>query len=437
MFSRVRGLLAAGSVAALIACGSSTPTAVPSTSSSPAPTPSPTPTPPPNVILVVADDLGYGDLAAYGNPNASMPALDRLAEEGTRFTSFYTPAPVCQPSRAAAMTGRYPVRTGVPWNQADRLSHTELTIADLLRERGYRTAMIGKWHLGFDAVDMPVHYGFDSYFGLPYDSAGFWITDDYTTGETVRLTDNAVRSTAEAVEIIRNHPADAPLFLYVAHRIPHEPHLPSERFADRSLGGVYGDVLEELDWCMGELVRAVRDSSLAGNTLIWFWSDNGPTGLGSSEPLIGGKNSTSEGGVRVPAIAWWPGRIPPNRVVDEITTTMDVLPTLVALAGGSLPQDREFDGMDVSRLLLGEVDRLPGAGIDGRREIVFWLPVWRVPGEAAWTNPAAIRAGKWKYHRWIGALHDLDEDPREEVDLSDRYPDIAAQLDSRLFEIAP
>jgi arylsulfatase len=428
-------LAAAGSLLALAACGSNAPGTPDAVS---APTPASTPAPPPNVVLVLADDLGYGDLSVYGNTDVRMPALDRLATEGMRFTSLYTPASVCQPSRAALMTGRYPGRTGVLWNSAPPLSHAELTIADLLRARGYRTAAVGKWHLGYDTPDMPVHYGFDSFSGVVQGSSTNteWIRGDERTGEYVSLGAMGGRITREAVELVRNHPGDKPLFLYVGQRLPHEPYLPSAQFDGASRAGVYGDVLEELDSGVGELLKAIQESKLAGNTLFLFLSDNGPSGLGSPGPLSGGKSSAREGGVRLPAIAWRPGRIPAGRVVDEITTTMDVVPTLVALAGGTVPSDRAYDGMDISGLLEGRVDRLPGGGIDGRRELLFYLPAYDARGNVL-LNPAAIRSGRWKYHNWTRALHDLDVDLNESVDVSRLHPEVAARLASRLFEIGP
>jgi arylsulfatase A-like enzyme len=436
MRSHLWRLAAAGSFLALVACGSSPP-AAPEAVAAPAPTASPTP-PPPNVVLLLADDLGYGDLSAYGNTDVRMPAVDRLAAEGIRFTSFYTPSSVCQPSRAALMTGRYPVRTGVLWNSAPPLSHAELTLADLLRARGYRTAAVGKWHLGYEPGDMPVHYGFDSFSGVIQGSSASneWIRGDERTGEYVSLGELGSRITREAVGVVRNHPGDRPLFLYVGQRLPHEPYLPVAPFAGASRAGIYGDVLEELDSGVAELLKAIQESKLSGNTLFLFLSDNGPAGLGSPGPLSGGKSSSREGGVRLPAIAWRPGRIPAGRVVDEITTTMDIAPTLVALAGGTLPADRVYDGMDISGLLEGRVDRLPGSGSDGRRELLFWLPAYDAAGNVL-VNRAAIRSGRWKYHNWTHALHDLDSDPAESADVSRLYPEIATRLASRLFEIGP
>jgi arylsulfatase A-like enzyme len=427
-------LVAAGSLLALAACGSDVPGAPDALL---APTPAPTPAPP-NVVMVLADDLGYGDLSAYGNPAVRMPAIDRLASQGARFTSFYTPSSVCQPSRAALLTGRYPVRTGVLWNSSPPLSHAELTLADLLRARGYRTAAVGKWHLGYEAKDMPTHYGFDSFSGVVQGSSANneWIQGDQRTGEFVALRAMGGRITQEAVKVVRNHPGDKPLFLFVGQRLPHDPYLPAAPFAGASRGGVYGDVLEELDGGVGDILKAIEESKLAGNTLFVFLSDNGPAGLGSPGPLSGGKSSAREGGLRVPAVVWRPGRIPPGRVIDEITTTMDLVPTLVALAGGSVPSDRVYDGVDISDLLEGRVDVLAGSGFDGRRELLFWLPTYDSNGNVL-VNRAAIRSGRWKYHTWTRALHDVRVDLAESADLSRLHPDVAARLATRMFEIGP
>ena len=259
---------------------------------------------------------------------------------------------------------------------------------------------------------------------------------DERTGEFVLHREMGARITREAVEVVRRHPGDKPLFLYVGQRLPHEPYLPSAPFAGASRAGVYGDVLEELDFGVGELLNAVKESKLAGNTLFLFLSDNGPDGLGSAGPLSAGKGSPREGGVRVPAIAWAPGRIPGGRVVDEIASTMDILPTLLALAGGTLPSDRVYDGMDIGELLEGRAERLPGNGIDGRRELLFFLPAYDAKGEVV-LNPAAIRSGRFKYHNWVRTLYDLDRDLGESVDVSRLHPDVAARLASRLYEIGP
>ena len=419
-------------VLALAACGGG------GGSPSPPPTPAPTPTPslgPPNVVIILADDLGYGDLGAFGHPLIKTPNLDRMAAEGIRFTSFYVPVPICAPSRAGLLTGRWPYRTGIPWNPPTRLNDDEVTIADALRARGYATGMVGKWHLGWTAADFPTHHGFDSYYGIPAgeDESDF-VRGDQLTPDRVGSEMLARRYTDEAITWMRGVPRGRPFFMYLAHRSPHLPNHVAAPFAGRSAAGLYGDVIEELDWTVGELLKALQDMGADENTLVLFTSDNGPVvppeGPGSAGPLYGDKGSCQEGGIRVPAIARWPARIRGPRVVSEPVSTMDLFPTLVALAGGTLPADRRYDGMDVSRLLTGEIARLTGPGVDGGREIVFWYG----------RNPVAIRSGRWKYLRpgfWnpFPALYDVEADPGEANDLRQARPDLAEQLDGRIDEI--
>ena len=392
---------------------------------------SPTPPPaggPPNIVLIFADDLGWGDLSSFGHRLIRTPNIDALAAGGARLLDFSTPAPVCAPSRAALLTGRYPIRVGVPWNPAERLGPGELTIADLLRRSGYATAMVGKWHLGWVPPDMPIHHGFDSFYGKVRMKGEMIEGDQPTAG--VALEHLTRQYTRKAVEVIAAN-RDRPFFLYLAYHAPHSPHLPSEAFSGTSPAGVYGDVVEELDWGVGEVMQALRDAGIEENTLVIFTSDNGPEfPPGSAGPFHGGKGWPTEGGVRVPAVARWPARIPAGSRIDEITSTLDVLPTAVAVAGGALPTSRSYDGHDISRLLAGEVSQISGSGIEGRRELLYWQS----------TNAVAIRSGRWKYIKagfWRGnaALHDLEEDPAERTNLQDVEPEIAERLTNRIDEI--
>jgi arylsulfatase len=388
---------------------------------------------PPNVVLVVADDLGWGDLGSYGNTAIKTPNLDRLAAEGARFTSFYVPAPICAPSRAGLMTGRFPPRVGIPWNPPTRLREDEVVIAQVLRARGYATGMVGKWHLGWNREDMPVHYGFDFYYGIPAgeDESDF-VLGDLPTADGVSQDQLARRYTQEAVQFITAH-KDRRFFVYLAHRDPHLPNYPAPEFAGASAAGAYGDVIQQLDASVGELMKALQDQGLDRNTLVLFTSDNGPTvpprGPGSAGPFSGGKGSCEEGGVRVPGIMRWPARIRAGRVVTEPVSTLDLFPTLVALTGAELPP-RPYDGLDISRLLTGDVDRIGGQGIDGGRELVFWQQ----------DGPGGLRSGKWKYLRpglWSGTatLFDLEADPGEKNDLSLSRPELVRHLDERLKEL--
>jgi len=401
-----------------------------------APVPVATPTPasgPPNFIVIFVDDLGYGDLSSYGHPTIRTPHIDRLAEEGARFTSFYSPVPICAPSRAALLTGRWPIRTGIPWNPPDRLNDDELTIADVLKDHGYATGAVGKWHLGWVTEEMPIHHGFDFYYGIisGIDESDA-ILGDQPTRDTVSPAFWAERYTAEAIAFIAEHP-DQPFFLYLAHRDPHLPNFPAPEFVGTSAGGIYGDVIEQLDATVGELMAALTDLGRDTNTLVIFTSDNGPVippnGPGSAGPLFGGKGSLQEGGIRVPAVMWWPGRIPAGLVVSDLTSTLDLFPTLVALAGAALP-DRQYNGRDIRPLITGEVDRIPGEGIDQSRELVFWYG----------RTPSALRSGRWKYLRpgpWshMQTLYDLETDPGETNNLSFEHPELVEQLDLRIEEI--
>ena len=392
----------------------------------------PTPAPnlgPPNVVLILADDLGWGDLGSYGNRTIRTPNLDRLAAEGARFTSFYVPSPICAPSRAGLLTGRFPPRVGIPWNPPTRLHDGEVVLAKVLKAGGYATGMVGKWHLGWERDDMPTHHGFDFYYGIPAgeDESDFVLGDSLTT-DTVAPSELARRYTNEAVRFIGDHRQR--FFMYVAHRDPHLDNYPSREFAGRSGAGAYGDVVEQLDASVGDLMRSLLEQNLDRNTLVLFMSDNGPvTPPGSPGPFSGGKFSCEEGGVRVPLIARWPARIPAGRVVHEPASSLDLFPTIVALTGATLPP-KPYDGKDISRLLTGQAERIGGQGIDGGREIVFFGP----------TGPAGLRSGKWKYLRaglWSGTttLFDLDADPGEKLDMSRARPDLVKQLEGRLLEL--
>ena len=272
---------------------------------------------PPNVVLILADDLGWGDLGSYGNRVIRTPNIDRLAAEGARFTSFYVPTPICAASRAGLMTGRFPGRVGIPWNPPTRLNKGEVVLASVLKERGYATGMAGKWHLGWAREDMPIHYGFDYFYGILSGESDF-IMGDLPTKDVVGADLMAKRFTTEAVNFISAHRER--FFVYLAHRDPHADYHPSAEFAGRSQAGAYGDVIEQMDSSVGDLMRALREMGVDQNTLVIFLSDNGPIPPGSAGPLSGGKFSCEEGGVRVPGIMRWPARIRPGRVVDEPVT---------------------------------------------------------------------------------------------------------------------
>jgi arylsulfatase A len=374
---------------------------------------------PPNFIVILADDLGYADLGCFGSELISTPNLDRMASEGMRFTDFYSAAPVCTPSRAALMTGCYPLRVSLPtvinYSHTIGISSQETTVAELLKTRGYATACIGKWHLGWQKQFLPTRHGFDSYFGLPY-------SNDMKYIET--LTE---RYTDEAISFITKH-RNEPFFLYLPHTFPHTPLAVSERFKGKSKRGLYGDVVECLDWSTGRILDTLKELGLDDNTLVIFTSDNGPWLIrgkdgGSALPLRSGKGSTWDGGMREPCVMRWPGRIPAGTTCSEMATMMDLYPTMAKLAGARVPTDRMIDGKDILPLMSGV------KGAKSPHEAFFYYRLEQLQ---------AVRSGKWKLvvaHRDMNdkvyvpqALYDLRADIGETTDVSAKYPSIVKRL---------
>jgi len=443
---RTAFFLAAALAFLTTACGGSSPTAPPS--SPVVALPSPTPPPgPPNVVIILADDMGYGDIGVYGAPLNKTPNLDRLAAEGVRMTDFRVPSALCTPSRAALLTGLYPPRTGLVGNLpsgsptegiTDGIDDDEITLGDALRERGYATAAVGKWHLGSTVPHLPLRHGFDSYFGISNGDQTFLLLRGSSPVKDPPGLDLITKAyTEEAVQVVKSAPRDRPFFLYLAHRSPHVPLEPAPEFRGRSAGGAYGDVVEELDWSVGEVMKAVRDrGTTERSTVVFFTSDNGPwlsqgAEAGSAGPFRAGKNTPYEGGVRVPAIAWWPGRYSAGRVVSEPVMSLDFFPTIVAMAKGQLSPARKYYGADLTPLLAGEVTRLPGPGVDGSRELLGYY----------FGAAISIRSGPWKFLRpgyWdlVDTLYNLQTDPAETTDVDPTRPEIAAALDARLAAIA-
>lgn len=415
----------------------------------------------PNIVVIFADDLGYADVGSFysGDParRPVTPALDRMAAEGARLTHFYSAQAVCSASRAALLTGAYPNRIGIRGaldHRAGRgLSGDETTIAELLRARGYATGIFGKWHLGHQPPYLPKQHGFDEYFGLPY-SNDMWPRHpqqkDYypplplIDGDEVVERDPDQRQltrryTERAVRFIERH-RDRPFFLYVPHSMPHVPIYASAAFDGRTGQGLYADVVAELDWSVGEILRAVARSGLDERTLVIFTSDNGPwmsygNHAGSPGPFREDKGTAFEGGVRVPFVARWPGRIPPGVVSSEPAMTIDLLPTVAGLAGAALPE-RPIDGRDIWPLLEGR------AGGRSPHEALFFY----------WGDELhAVRSGRWKLHlahpyrsleapgrdgtpgRYVTrqqplALYDLEADAGEAVDVAAANPAVVARL---------
>ncbi len=288
---------------------------------------------PPNIVIIYADDMGYGDLHVYGS-DLSTPNIDKLAGEGVRFTNWTSANPVCSPSRASLLTGRYPTRVGVPRvlfaTDKDGLNRDEQTLADLLKARGYKTQCVGKWHLGVTPEYLPTRRGFDHYFGIPYSNdmtPSVLMRDEQIIEQPVQLETLTQRYTDEATKFIKAS-AGGPFFLYFPHTFPHIPLAASAKFRGKSPHGIYGDVLSELDWSVGEVMNALRTAGVANNTLVLFSSDNGPWYQGSPGKLRGRKGETWEGGVREPFIAWMPNRIPKGRVSNAVASMLDVTPTI-------------------------------------------------------------------------------------------------------------
>ena len=397
----------------------------------------------PNFVFLLADDLGYADLGCYGSDKIATPNLDRMAAEGIRFNDFYTGEPVCTPTRAALMTGCYPKRVGLhrhvlfPTSKTG-LNPSEITVARVLKDQGYATMCIGKWHLGHHPEFLPTRHGFDAYYGIPYSNDMPTPTPDGGKG-VVLLRDEKViehptdqatlteRYTAEAVKFITAN-RNRPFFLYLPHTFPHEPLHVSERFKGKSKGGLFGDVVECIDWSCGEILAAIQQAGIDEQTLVLFTSDNGPAGH-PAPPLRGGKGSTWEGGMRVPFIARWPGKVPAGAACAEQASVMDILPTFAGLAGARLPTDRVIDGKDIWPLVSGR----PGAR--SPHEAFFYY--------SAYGDLSAARSGQWKLHIKIPAsrasakekeaaplpaLYALSADVGEQTNVADEHPDVVEQL---------
>lgn len=422
---------------------------------------------PPNIVVVLTDDQGYADVGVFGAKGFSTPNLDRLAREGIRFTDFHVAQAVCSASRAALLTGCYPNRLGIHGalgpDSKIGLNPDEVTLAELVKQRGYETGMVGKWHLGRTALFLPIHQGFDEYFGLPY-SNDMWphhpeakpgtypplpliegdrvVKDGLTHEDQAQLT---VQYTERAVRFIEGH-RDRPFFLYVAHNMPHVPLHVSDRFKGRTQRGLYGDVIAEVDWSVGEILAALKKYGLDEDTLVIFTSDNGPwlsygDHAGSAEPLREGKGTSWEGGTRVPFIARWPGRIPAGMVCHEVAMTIDLFPTIARLIDAELPAHK-IDGLDIWPLLSGD-------------------PKARNPHEAyffyyAQNELQAVRSGPWKlvlphtYRTLAGRpggreglptryekatvsdseLYDLRSDPEERRNVAARHPEQVLSMET-------
>jgi arylsulfatase A-like enzyme len=407
---------------------------------------------PPNIVVLFTDDLGYGDIGPFGHPTIDTPHLNRMAREGLRLTQFYAAASVCTPSRAGLLTGRLPVRSGMASSERrvlfpdspGGLPNAEITIAEALQAEGYATAAIGKWHLGHLPEHLPTEHGFDRYFGVPYSNdmsrlendwegaQGFppiplvrdkTIVEQPATQETLTR-----RYTEEALSFIDAH-EQQPFFLYLPYTFPHVPLYASEQFEGTSARGLYGDVVEEIDWSVGQILSTLRERELAENTLVVFTSDNGPWLImdeegGTSGLLRGGKGSTWEGGMRVPTLAWWPGTIEGGTTSDAVGSTMDLFPTALELAGAEVPNDRVIDGESLLPVFLN-----PDA--EGRDHVFFYR------GDQVF----AVRKGPWKAHFTTQSgyaddrtehdpplLYHLERDPREQFNKAEAHPEVIDEI---------
>jgi arylsulfatase A-like enzyme len=422
-------------------------------------------TAPYNFIIIFADDLGYGDLGVFGHPTIQTPYLDQMAAEGQKWTNFYVGASVCTPSRAALLTGRLPIRSGMAGGTQRVLfpdSHrgipaSEITLAEQLKAANYATACIGKWHLGHKEQYLPTNNGFDYYFGIPYsndmdnvvvgkrgmDWMDFWQAperQEYTSFNVPLMRGTEIierpadqntitkRYTEEAVTFIREH-VEQPFFLYLAHNLPHIPLFASREFLGSSKRGLYGDVVQEIDHGVGQILSTLQETGLDQNTIVVFTSDNGPWltfGIegGSAGLLRGGKGGTWEGGMREPTIFWSPSNIQPG-VVDEIGTTMDLFTTFSNIAQVAIPDDRVIDGVDLGPVLF--------AGNASPRETVFYYRGREI---------FAVRQGAYKAHfitqgsygppareeHETPLLFNLEVDPSEQFDIAAEHPEIIEQI---------
>lgn len=392
---------------------------------------------PPNFIVVLADDLGFGDLGIYGSRLIDTPNLDLMALEGVRMSSFYSSANVCTAARGGLLTGRYPIRLDLvsdvarPTNEI-HLAEEETTIAESLKELGYATALFGKWHLGSRQEWGPLHHGFDEFYGVLH-------SNDMTPLELYRgdqMIENPVdqttltqRYTAEAVRFIEEH-QQQPFFLYLPHSFPHVPLFVSGEFEGKSNAGLYGDVVETIDWSMGRILASLKRLNLDENTMVIFTSDNGPWFEGSSGPFRDRKGSAWEGGLRVPFIARWPGVIAPGMLSHEPAMGIDLYPTLIRAAGGELATEREIDGRDIMPLL--------AEGGASPHEALYLFNNDRIAG---------VRSGHWKlvvesfyrtglpsfdnpqsYYGPVGLLFDLERDPSETYSYTRENPNVVARM---------
>jgi arylsulfatase A-like enzyme len=418
----------------------------------------------PNFVFIYADNLGYGDIGCFGSQIHHTPNIDKMAEEGIRLTSLYSSSPVCTPSRASLMTGCYAQRVDLHLSDkngavlrpvaAKGLNPEEITIAEVLKEKGYATACIGKWHLGDQPDFLPVNHGFDYYYGIPYSEdmvpshTPAWpelplIQNSKVIEAPADLTTTTSRYVNEAIRFITEN-RNRPFFLYFPHNLPGSRAIPvvDKRFLGKSPNGTWGDSVEEIDWSVGEIIKTLKELGIEDNTLVVFTSDNGApqgrmdirSGVGSNEPFAGPGYTTFEGGMRVPCVVKWPDRIPAGESNNELCTMMDWLPTFAAIAGANVPQNRIIDGKNIWPILSGDKNaRSP-------HDVFYYYYTDKLQ---------AVREGKWKLHlpafdnetkkfadNGNMKLIDLDRDIKELTDLSEKHPDVVERLIDHALKIS-
>ena len=398
----------------------------------------------PNIVYIFADDLGYGDLSCYGAKDINTPNIDQIAKEGIKFTEFYSASSVCSPSRAALLTGRYPQRMGINTvffpESFTGIPDTEITIPEILKEKGYATGIVGKWHLGHHYQYLPLQQGFDEYFGIPYSNdmeSVVYMRGNEVESYKVKQQYITKTYTKEAQEFITKN-KDNSFFLYIAHSMPHVPLYASEEFIGTSKRGLYGDVVQELDWSVGQILKSLREHGILENTLIVFSSDNGPwlamkEDGGSAGDLREGKTFTFDGGMKVPTVAMWKNRIPQGIINNEVASQMDWFPTIANITGSSIPKGLVIDGLDISKVLTDKGNRKNSdlLFLDGKQLQGYRSGQWKVK-----LPYKGFRGNKWK--QFVKAhdtlLFNLNTDPGEKNNLFEKYPEKAKEILKEMIE---
>ena len=398
----------------------------------------------PNIVYIFADDLGYGDLSCYGAKDINTPNIDQIAKQGIKFTEFYSASSVCSPSRAALLTGRYPQRMGINTvffpESFTGIPDTEITIPEILKEKGYATGIVGKWHLGHHYQYLPLQQGFDEYFGIPYSNdmeSVLYMRGNEVESYKVKQQYITKTYTKEVQKFITKN-KDNSFFLYIAHSMPHVPLYASEEFIGTSKRGLYGDVVQELDWSVGQILKSLREHGILENTLIVFSSDNGPwlamkEDGGSAGDLREGKTFTFDGGMKVPTVAMWKNRIPQGIINTEVASQMDWFPTIANITGSSIPKGLVIDGLDISKVLTDKGNRKNSdlLFLDGKQLQGYRSGQWKVK-----LPYKGFRGNKWK--QFVKAhdtlLFNLNTDPGEKNNLFEKYPEKAKEILKEMIE---